>query len=125
MSEMLSPCPRFPLSCVCSRPDAPDPQRVEPLAVSVPPRAAFARLRGLVAALPRTVVVTSTDVYLHAECLSPRGFVDDLECRLNPSEGLIHVRSASRIGLIWDMGVNRRRVERLRAGLQVAAGEDR
>ena len=125
MSEMLSPCPRFPLSCVCSRPDAPDRQRVEPLAVSGPPRAAFARLRRLVAALPRTVVVTSTDTYLHAECRSPRGFVDDLECRLSASQDLIDVRSASRIGLIWDLGVNRGRVERLRAGLQVAAGEDR
>ena len=125
MSEMLSPCPRFPLCCVCSRPDAPHLQRVEPLAVSGNPRAAFARLKGLVAALPRTVVVTATDAYLHAECRSPRGFVDDLECRLSASDGLIHVRSASRIGLIWDMGVNRGRVEEIRDGLRAAAGEDR
>ena len=125
MSEVLSPCPRFPLSCVCSRPDAPDLQRVEPLAVAGDPHAAFARLKGLVAALPRTVVVTATDAYLHAECRSPRGFVDDLECRLSASDGLIHVRSASRIAPIWDLGVNRGRVEKLRDGLRAAAGEDR
>ena len=125
MSEMLSPCPRSPLSCVCSRPDAPDLRRVEPLAVAGDPRAAFGRLKALVAALPRTVVVTATDTYLHAECRSPRSFVDDLECRLSASQGLIHVRSASRIGLIWDLGVNRGRVEEIRDGLRAAAGEDR
>ena len=125
MSPVLSPCPRFPLSCVCSRPDAPDLQRVEPLAVAGDPHATFARLKGLVAALPRTVVVTSTDSYLHAECRSPRGFADDLECRLCASERLIHVRSASRIGLIWDLSANRGRVEELRDGLRAAAEEDR
>ena len=114
MLERLSPCPRFPLSCVCSRSDAPDRQRVEPLPVAGEPGAAFARLKGLVAELPRTVIVTATDTYLHAECRSPRGFVDDLECLLCAPARLIHLRSASRIGLIWDMGVNRARVETLR-----------
>ena len=123
MSEPLSPCPRFPLSCACSRSDAPDQQRVEPLAVSGNPRAAFARLQRLVAELPRTVVVTATDTYLHAECRSPRGYVDDLECRLCTVGRLIHVRSASRIGLLWDMGVNRQRLETLRNRLQNWAGE--
>ena len=116
--ESLSPCPHFPFSCVCSRDDAPDRQRIAPLVVSGDPRAAFARLRNLVAELPRTIVVTATDSYLHAECRSPRGFVDDLECRLCASEALIHVRSASRIGLLWDMDVNRKRVETLRRRLQ-------
>ncbi len=116
--ETLSPCPRFPFSCVCSRDDAPDRQRVAPLAVSGDPRAAFARLTSLVAELPRTTVVTATDSYLHAECRSPRGFVDDLECRLCASGPLIHVRSASRIGLLWDMDVNRKRVETLRRRLR-------
>ena len=116
--EPLSPCPHFPFSCVCSRDDAPDRQRVTPLVVSGDPRAAFARLRSLVAELPRTIVVTATASYLHAECRSPRGFVDDLECRLCASGPLIHVRSASRIGLLWDMDTNRRRVEALRRRLQ-------
>ena len=65
-------------------------------------------------ALPETVIVAEADTYLHAECRSRRGFVDDLECRLDASGGLIHVRSASRICLIWDLGVNRKRVETLR-----------
>jgi uncharacterized protein (DUF1499 family) len=44
------------------------------------------------------------------------GFIDDLQLQLRPDEGLIAVRSASRVGY-WDLGVNRRRVERLRRAL--------
>ncbi len=50
--------------------------------------------------------------YLHATFRSRVfGFVDDLECRMDGD--VIHVRSASRTGW-WDLGANRRRVERLR-----------
>jgi uncharacterized protein (DUF1499 family) len=44
------------------------------------------------------------------------GFVDDLECLIDRDAGLIHVRSAARVGYS-DMNVNRARVERLRAML--------
>ncbi len=40
-------------------------------------------------------------------------FVDDVEFRMVSIDGIIHVRSASRVGYS-DLGVNRRRVERLR-----------
>jgi uncharacterized protein (DUF1499 family) len=61
--------------------------------------------------------VNETSGYLHAECRSALlGFVDDLELHLRPSEGVIAVRSASRLGYS-DFGVNRRRVEVLRASL--------
>jgi uncharacterized protein (DUF1499 family) len=40
-------------------------------------------------------------------------FVDDVEFRLVGAENVIHVRSASRVGYS-DLGVNRKRVERLR-----------
>ena len=58
-----------------------------------------------------------TDDYLHAECRSALfGFVDDLELHLRASDGIIAVRSASRLGY-GDLGVNRRRVESLRSAL--------
>jgi uncharacterized protein (DUF1499 family) len=44
------------------------------------------------------------------------GFVDDLELHLRPGAGIIAVRSASRTGRS-DFGVNRSRVEDLRAAL--------
>ena len=49
-------------------------------------------------------------------------FVDDLECRLDAENRVIHVRSASRVGYS-DLGVNRKRVERLRARFGQEVGE--
>jgi len=89
---------------------------VDPLAVSGDPWVAFAAFQDLVAALPRTRVVSRTRDRLHAVCRSRLGFADDFEARLEPEAGLVHVRSASRLG--WhDLGVNRKRVETLRRRL--------
>ena len=66
--------------------------------------------------MPRTEVIEATDEYLHAVCRTLLGFRDDLEFRFSPVEGVVHVQSASRVGL-FDFGVNRRRVERVRKGL--------
>ena len=69
----------------------------------------------LVSELPRTRIIKEGSGYLHAECQSALlGFVDDLELHLRSSEGVIAVRSASRLGYS-DFGVNRRRVEALRS----------
>ena len=43
-------------------------------------------------------------------------FVDDLERWVDPVNQVVQVRSASRVGR-KDFGVNRERVEKLRAGL--------
>ncbi len=54
-------------------------------------------------------------IYLRAEYRSKLfRFVDDVEFLLPAAESFIHVRSASRVGYS-DMGVNRKRVEDLRA----------
>ena len=42
------------------------------------------------------------------------GYVDDVEFALDEKAGVIHVRSASRLG-IRDMDVNRKRIESIRA----------
>lgn len=118
MSEQLSPCPSFPFTCVCSVGGATRLHRVEPFAVSGDPLAAFARLKDLVSKTARTVILTATDTYLHAACRTRIGFVDNLECCLCTTGRVIHVRSASRGFGIWDSGVNRRRVERLRRQFQ-------
>jgi len=60
-------------------------------------------------------IVDDQDAYLAATFSSGLfGFVDDLEIRVDRPAGLIHVRSASRVGH-GDAGVNRKRVERLRS----------
>ena len=115
MCEPLAPCGRRP-NCVCSREDADTRHRVEPFAAAEDPAAAFSRLKELLSSLPRTTILTATDNYVHAVCRSRLGFPDDLECRLCRAAGVIHVRSASRLGY-YDMGANRARVEALRRAL--------
>jgi uncharacterized protein (DUF1499 family) len=80
----------------------------------MPAGEAWPAVRGSVENLPRTRIVAVTSDYLHAECASAVfGFVDDLELHLRRAEGVIAVRSASRLGHS-DLGVNRRRIENLR-----------
>jgi len=56
-------------------------------------------------------IIREDDVYLHAEFTSSVfRFVDDLELRMDRQSGLIHLRSASRVGHS-DLGANRKRVE--------------
>ncbi len=78
---------------------------------------AWSAVHGVLSTLPGVHIVTDSADYLHAECESTVfGFVDDVELHLRSVEGVIAVRSASRLGYS-DLGVNRRRVERLRAML--------
>jgi uncharacterized protein (DUF1499 family) len=78
------------------------------------PKAAWEALERIVRSLERTTLVTQRQGYLHAEVASALlGFVDDLECLLDAAGRVIQARSASRVGHS-DLGVNRKRVERLR-----------
>lgn len=109
---MLDPCPRSP-NCVSSLSED-TAHRVEPLASRGDAGEAMAALRGVVEAMPRSRIVTATDTFLRAEFRSMIfRFVDDVEFELDAQAGVVHVRSASRIGHS-DLGVNRRRVERIR-----------
>lgn len=90
---------------------------VAPLVLTTEPQTAWKAAENAVAATPRTEIVTTSPDYLHAEYTSAlMGFVDDLELNLRPDQGIIAVRSASRLGY-GDMGVNRKRVEELRRTL--------
>jgi uncharacterized protein (DUF1499 family) len=112
----LAPCPSTP-NCVSSD-AAQGSHSVAAFQPIVSPSAAWRELRAVLASLPRAEVVTATDDYMHIECRSAVfGFVDDLEFHLRPSENIIAVRSAARLGHS-DFGVNRRRVENLRSSLR-------
>ena len=112
----LGDCPSSP-NCVSSDASR-EAHRVEPFRIDAPAQKAWEAAREAVAALPRSVFVVDTGEYLHAECTSAlMGFVDDLELQLRPLEGIIAVRSASRLGYS-DMGVNTARVEQLRLVLR-------
>ena len=117
-NSRLAPCPPTP-NCVGS--DDADPRHAtRPFRLAVDPAEAWVLLEDALAGTPRTVVVSRTGEYLHAEATSlVLRVVDDLEFHLRPARGLIAVRSASRLGR-YDLGVNRRRVERIRARLRDA-----
>jgi uncharacterized protein (DUF1499 family) len=110
---ILAPCPSSP-NCVSSL--ATDAgHRIDAIAFTGPPAAALERLRAAIAALPRARVVRSDATSLHAEFTSwLLRFVDDVDCVLDAAAGVIHIRSASRVGYS-DLGVNRKRVEQIRA----------
>lgn len=72
-------------------------------------------LLAMLASQSAITIIRQDAGYLHAEARTPwLGFVDDLEFWMNLPTGVIEVRSASRLGR-EDFGVNRERVERLRA----------
>jgi FKBP-type peptidyl-prolyl cis-trans isomerase FkpA len=97
-----------------------DYHRIDPLRAGDDPQAGFGRLRAIVIAFPGATVITESPGYLYAEFTTPvLKFVDDVEFLLDASAGVIHVRSASRLGR-KDLGVNRKRIEAIRARLDAA-----
>ena len=79
--------------------------------------ASMARVRAVVERLPGATIVEQRDDYLYAQFETPAmRFVDDVEFWYDPQGQAIAVRSASRIGR-RDFGVNRSRVEAIRAQL--------
>ena len=88
---------------------------IEPFRYQVEKAAALAALKEILITQKKTVFVKETADYLHVtfktKCL---GFTDDVEFYFPADKKLIHIRSASRVGYS-DLGVNRRRMERLRS----------
>jgi len=111
----LAPCKASP-NCVSSQADPSDQEHyIAPLALKGD---AIAAVRKAVESMPRTSIVRVEPGYLYAEFQSKlMGFVDDVEFLADPAAGVVHVRSASRLGR-RDFGVNRNRVEALRAILE-------
>lgn len=109
----LARCPARP-NCVCSEFPGDADHYVEPLALPRDPeefetdwiRAVISDMGGIVQNVDNNHVAAtfSSDVFR---------FVDDFEVRADFENGVLHLRSASRVGY-GDAGVNRRRVEAFR-----------
>jgi uncharacterized protein (DUF1499 family) len=112
----LAPCRRTP-NCVSSQAD---PADTEHYIAPIPFRGeAIAAVRKALAAMPRVTIVSEKQNYLYAAFRSRLlGYVDDVEFFFDGNA--IQVRSAARLGR-RDFGVNRNRVERLRALLSQQA----
>jgi|GEM_PF-149131 uncharacterized protein (DUF1499 family) len=114
-SDKLAPCPATP-NCVNSQSGSDDQEHfIQPIVLTSSPDRTMAALKEVVQSLDRTEIITDMPNYLYAEFTSAlMGFVDDVEFSLDQTAGVIHVRSASRLGES-DLGVNRKRVETIRA----------
>jgi len=108
----LAPCPNTP-NCVSSQAED-DAHRMGPIPFDGDADEALARLKAVVAAQPRTTIVSADGDTLHAECTSLLfRFVDDVEFLVDRDAKVIHFRSASRVGRS-DLDVNRKRMEEIR-----------
>ena len=114
----LAPCKRTP-NCVSSQADPADAEHyIAPIAFEGAAPEAIAAARKAVESMERATVIRDEGNYLYAEYRSRlMRYVDDVEFAFDEKAGLIHVRSASRLGR-RDFGVNRARIESLRSRIK-------
>lgn len=110
------PCPGSP-NCVSSQ-STDKSHYIDPLHYSGELAEAREKILSVIVDMDRSKIITAKENYIHAEFTSRLfRFVDDVELYFDDREKVIHVRSASRIGYS-DLGVNRKRVERIRHGFK-------
>lgn len=112
LAGRLHPCPGTP-NCVCSEYPQ-DAAFIEPLPFGGDRGDAWSRaeravidLGGMISRLEDDYLAATFETTLFR-------FVDDVELRLDAEAGVIHIRSASRVGRS-DLGANRKRVAVLRS----------
>ena len=98
------------------------PQRkyadIAPLALKGDGPATIAKIKAIVEGMDGAKVIKSEPNYLYAQFTTKlMKYVDDVEFWFDPAAKLIQVRSASRVGR-GDLGVNRKRIEAVRAALE-------
>ena len=108
----LPPCPDT-LNCVSSmaRDQA---KKIEPFPLKGTSSQSMELLKTIIRSMPRATIVASSPDRIQVEFRSLLGFVDDTLFKVSGDWKVIHVRSAARTGS-WDLGVNRRRVDKIRA----------
>jgi uncharacterized protein (DUF1499 family) len=120
----LKACPSTP-NCVNSQ--AKDKEHfIEPIIITGSPLEAKNHILNILKEFKQSKVKVVEDNYIRAEFTSTVfRFVDDVEFYFpdtKTKEGIIHVRSASRIGYS-DLGVNRKRIEQIRSKLDAITHE--
>ncbi|MEZ4234623.1 MAG: DUF1499 domain-containing protein [Myxococcota bacterium] len=111
----LAPCPRSP-NCVSSQADPADPVHyVAPLALVGDPDTAAQRVADAAQRVDGAGEWRIDGDHVRIVFHTPSGlFTDDVDLLVDRPDAVIQVRSSSRIGY-GDMGVNRGRIEAIRA----------
>ena len=117
----LRGCPQSP-NCVSTQ--STDTEHfIEPLTFDGTAEETFVRLKRVLEQMPRAAIVSTGELYLHAEFRTWLfRFVDDVEFQIDTEANQIQVRSASRTGYS-DLGTNRSRVEAIRAAWVAASDQ--
>lgn len=107
----FKPCPSSP-NCVSSMANDTSKKHYQPaLKIVGSKEESYQSIKAVLAELPRMTIVTDDMPYLHVEFQTKiMRFVDDVEFYFDETSGLIHYRSASRVGYS-DLGLNRERMQ--------------
>jgi len=109
--NQLALCPNKP-NCVCSDHEVNDTHYIDALDAKH-----WDALIDYLNAKSNADIISQTPTYIHATFTTLiMRYVDDVEFHLRPDEGIIAVRSASRVGYS-DLGANRKRIESIRSKL--------
>ncbi len=109
----LADCPDSP-NCVSTSATTAE-HSITPLTYSEDTAVAQARLVRLIKEMPGATIQTNNPGYIHAVFATPiMGYLDDAEFYFDEATSEIQLRSAARLGQS-DMGVNRERMESIRA----------
>lgn len=107
----LKPCPDSP-NCVSSETNS--TPHIQPIAYTASDENAWEHIQACIVKLGGKIVKKDPS-YISATFTSKIfRFVDDVELRMDKEQKIIHIRSGSRTGYS-DFGVNKRRVEKIRA----------
>jgi len=116
-NPQLKACPDSP-NCVSSM--ASGSHAIEPFQLIIDPEEGWQKIISTLSGMERIRIIRSDNETVHAEATSLIfRFVDDIDLVLNEEKKRIDIRSASRTGYS-DFGVNRQRIEKLRALLRLA-----
>ena len=112
----LAPCPNSP-NCVSTQSQDPRHQ-IDPIPYTTSPAEAKAALLRIVRSMERSKIITDDPTYVHAEFRTKGiGYVDDVELYFDQEAQVIHFRSSARLPY-FDWGVNRKRMEEIRAAFE-------
>ncbi len=108
----LSPCPEMP-NAVCSYFPKDQKHFLAPIPFEGSEESASERLKAIADSLPGSTLVSEDGPYLHFEFRSLFGNLHDVEFLIDEEAKIINFRAAARQGY-WDMGVNARRMNRIK-----------
>ncbi len=120
-TDLLAQCPSTP--CVCTEYADDDEHFVPPIVIadsSIPNTVSF--IKQIVINMGGEITFEQENYLSAIFKSSVFGFVDDFEVRVDRRDGLIHLRSASRVGRS-DLGANKKRIEQFKQAMAATMKE--